>query len=56
MDIIGKPTIKPFLFYTGKISGYITWLILILQHTDIYCFVLTGKYYKSQLYLTRIRQ
>jgi len=30
MDIIGKSTIHPVLFYTGKIAGYITWILLIL--------------------------
>ena len=30
MDIVGKTTINPILFYTGKISGYITWIILLL--------------------------
>ena len=32
MELIGKPTIKPFLFYTfytGKISGYITWIVFL---------------------------
>jgi len=30
MDLKGKPTINPILFYSGKISGYITWIILFL--------------------------
>lgn len=30
MEIFGKPPINPFLFYTGKISGYIVWLITFL--------------------------
>ncbi len=30
MDLIGKTTINPVLFYTGKISGYITWIIYVL--------------------------
>ena len=25
MQIIGKPTINPFLFYSGKIAGYLSW-------------------------------
>ena len=29
MKIIGKATIHPFYFYTGKISGYITWILFI---------------------------
>jgi len=31
MDLIGKTTINPFLFYTGKIAGYITWVIYLLS-------------------------
>ena len=31
MDLIGKTTINPFLFYTGKIAGYITWIIYLLS-------------------------
>jgi len=30
MDIIGKSTIHPILFYTGKIAGYITWILYFL--------------------------
>lgn len=30
MDLIGKTPINPVLFYTGKISGYLTWIILLL--------------------------
>ena len=56
MDIIGKATINPVLFYTGKISGYITWIWYIIQHTGYFfewergpfqslqylCYVMTG--------------
>ncbi len=31
MKIIGKPTINPVLFYSGKIAGYITWILLLLS-------------------------
>jgi protein-S-isoprenylcysteine O-methyltransferase Ste14 len=31
MNLIGKTTINPVLFYTGKISGYITWGVLFYQ-------------------------
>jgi len=31
MNFIGKPTINPLFFYTGKIVGYIVWAILILS-------------------------
>lgn len=30
MDLIGKTTIKPLFFYSGKILGYITWIIQLL--------------------------
>ena len=29
MKIIGKTTINPLIFYSGKICGYITWIILL---------------------------
>lgn len=38
MKIIGKPTINPFFFYTGKISGYLTWVCLtssLFNYLDI---------------------
>jgi protein-S-isoprenylcysteine O-methyltransferase Ste14 len=35
MEVLGKPTINPVLFYSGKIAGYITWTILLLSITDI---------------------
>jgi protein-S-isoprenylcysteine O-methyltransferase Ste14 len=31
MNIIGKTTIKPIFFYTGKISSYITWVLFVLS-------------------------
>ena len=36
MDLIGRSPINPFLFYSGKISGYFTWFIFALEHTDNY--------------------
>lgn len=29
MELIGKPTINPLKFYTGKISSYITWIVFV---------------------------
>ncbi len=29
MELIGKTTINPILFYTAKISGYLTWIVLL---------------------------
>ena len=31
MRIIGRATIHPVLFYAGKVSGYVTWLLLPLS-------------------------
>lgn len=57
MEILGKSTINPFIFYTGKISGYFTWLVLLLAILNIvtlkrinfyynyyiaYCIILAG--------------
>ncbi|MFA4906983.1 MAG: isoprenylcysteine carboxylmethyltransferase family protein [archaeon] len=35
MNFRGKATINPVLFYTGKVSGYITWGILILSSLHV---------------------
>ncbi len=35
MDIIGKPTINPFIFYSGKISGYIIWALLAFSYCGV---------------------
>ena len=35
MELIGKTTINPFLFYSGKLAGYITWIILLLLLNNI---------------------
>ena len=31
MNIIGKPTIHPALFFSGKILGYSTWIICLIS-------------------------
>lgn len=31
MNLIGKATINPWLFYTGKMSGYLTWILFVLS-------------------------
>lgn len=41
MKLIGKPTINPFLFYSGKIAGYICWIsifFLMKYHFGLYIF------------------
>jgi protein-S-isoprenylcysteine O-methyltransferase Ste14 len=35
MKIIGKTTINPLLFYSGKICGYITWILLALNLSGV---------------------
>jgi protein-S-isoprenylcysteine O-methyltransferase Ste14 len=35
MNIIGKATINPILFYTGKVSGYLTWVLLMISFTHV---------------------
>lgn len=36
MNVIGKTTINPFIFYSGKISGYLTWVLYVLNLTEVY--------------------
>ena len=36
MNIIGKTTINPFIFYSGKISGYITWVLYLLSLAGLF--------------------
>jgi protein-S-isoprenylcysteine O-methyltransferase Ste14 len=31
MNLIGNATINPIMFYSGKISGYILWVLLLLN-------------------------
>jgi len=38
MDLIGKTTINPILFYTGKFAGYATWIALFLALFNINLF------------------
>ena len=35
MEVLGKPSINPILFYTGKCSGYVCWVILLLALFNI---------------------
>ena len=35
MEILGKSTINPLLFYPGKIAGYVTWTALLLSFLNI---------------------
>ncbi|MBU0528577.1 isoprenylcysteine carboxylmethyltransferase family protein [bacterium] len=38
MELIGKTTINPILFYSGKIAGYFTWMVLFLLILNINLF------------------
>ena len=35
MKIIGRETIHPAVFYTGKIAGYTTWILLVLSICNV---------------------
>lgn len=35
MDLIGKTSIHPFIFYSGKISGYFTWIVMLCSFLSI---------------------
>jgi protein-S-isoprenylcysteine O-methyltransferase Ste14 len=35
MEIIGKPPVHPAIFYTGKIAGSVTWIVLLLSLAGI---------------------
>jgi protein-S-isoprenylcysteine O-methyltransferase Ste14 len=35
MDLIGKATINPLFFYSGKMSGYFTWIVMLLSFFKI---------------------
>jgi len=48
MKIIGKTTINPVFFFTGKIAGYTTWIILFFKLINIDIIVVdTFLIYKS---------
>lgn len=36
MNIIGKTTIAPIFFFSGKISSYITWVIFVLSFFGVF--------------------
>ncbi len=35
MNILGKPSTNPFLFYSGKITGYAIWAMLPLSAAEV---------------------
>jgi protein-S-isoprenylcysteine O-methyltransferase Ste14 len=36
MEIVGRTTVHPVLFYTGKFAGYLTWILLGLDYAGIH--------------------
>jgi len=49
MELIGKPTINPVLFYSGKVAGYITWVVLLLLYIGIDLFNFTVSTYRTYI-------
>ena len=49
MELIGKPTINPVLFYSGKVAGYITWVVLLLLYTGVDLFNFTVSTYRTYI-------
>lgn len=49
MNLIGKTTIHPLFFYTGKFSGYFTWVVLILSFCNINLFPVSAFPYSKLL-------
>ncbi|HPO49530.1 MAG TPA: isoprenylcysteine carboxylmethyltransferase family protein [Spirochaetota bacterium] len=39
MNIIGKTTINPIFFFTGKVSSYLTWIFLVLSLLNVFNFL-----------------
>ena len=50
MEIIGRPTINPFLFYTGKFAGYTVWTLYLLSLFKIIDFPSAN--YKTLTYIS----
>ncbi len=54
MQVIGKPTLHPALFYSGKVAGYLIWIALLLslfRVLDIRQFHVSGVEYVSYVLL-----
>ena len=47
MELIGKTTINPILFYSGKVAGYITWIVYLLFVSGVNLFELTVLIYRA---------
>jgi protein-S-isoprenylcysteine O-methyltransferase Ste14 len=35
MELVGRTTIHPALFYSGKVAGYLTWVLLALEYAGV---------------------
>jgi len=35
MELVGRTTIRPGLFYSGKAAGYLTWVLLALEYAGV---------------------
>ena len=35
MEIVGRTTIHPLVFHSGKLSGYLTWVLLGLDYLGV---------------------
>lgn len=51
MDIIGKPTINPLLFFSGKTVGYLTWIAFVLWWFNIVIIDFNSFYYNQYISL-----
>jgi protein-S-isoprenylcysteine O-methyltransferase Ste14 len=52
MELFGKPTINPIVFYSGKISGYITWIVLIRSISGFDSFENQNAFYNNFIAIT----
>jgi protein-S-isoprenylcysteine O-methyltransferase Ste14 len=51
MDLIGKTTINPILFYSGKFAGYLTWIIYSLSVLKINVMFRFDSFYNTYIAL-----
>jgi protein-S-isoprenylcysteine O-methyltransferase Ste14 len=54
MDLLGKTTINPILFYSGKIAGYLTWIIYFLSVFKINIFTRNDSSYNAYIALLTV--
>lgn len=48
MELVGKISINPIIFFSGKLCGYFTWIILFIQLSGVEVFSPpTGKIYRD---------